>query len=328
MKRTMPIVAALLISACTAPAVLDDDPPPTPTLNPNDPLARDAQQYAQDQGSPLEEGVARMQIMQTIGELQPLLETNEADTYAGLWLEHEPEFRVVVAFTQGGEETIRPYIEGKPYEHLVHVTTAQYTYAELQAAQQEAHRVLVEAGITASASSINVQANQVELTIGNPELLRQDLEAAGLTLPDQVVVLAIDPANLPPSNQGGVETYTGPDGQTIYFPKQPPAAAYMDALIEAELYLDDDGCLRLDPENPDEGFLVLWHHDFSLRISDGAIEVLNGGGLSVARVGERVRFGGGAMQSTDSQSGLDNAIPGMPIEACPGPYWVLGDVVQ
>ena len=40
--------------------------------------------------------------------------TNEKDTFAGLWIQHQPEHRFVVLVTHDGEETIRPYIEGEP----------------------------------------------------------------------------------------------------------------------------------------------------------------------------------------------------------------------
>ncbi len=68
--------------------------------------------YAKDQDVPLEEAVRRLQLQESVGKLGAELEANERDTFAGLWIEHEPEYRVVAAFTRDGEETIRPYVEG------------------------------------------------------------------------------------------------------------------------------------------------------------------------------------------------------------------------
>jgi hypothetical protein len=44
-------------------------------------------------------------------------------------------------------------------------------------------------------------------------------------------------------------------------------------------------------------------------------------------VGEEVRLGGGAMESAESQAYYDDLMPGLPIEGCPGPYWVTGSVL-
>jgi hypothetical protein len=65
-------------------------------------------------GISVDEAVRRFQLQEAIGPLGAQLEANEADTFAGLWLQQEPEFRVVVAFTQDGEATMQPYVAGTP----------------------------------------------------------------------------------------------------------------------------------------------------------------------------------------------------------------------
>ena len=40
---------------------------------------------------------------------------------AGLWIQHTLRFRVIVQFTHGGEEAIRPYIEARPLADIVKV---------------------------------------------------------------------------------------------------------------------------------------------------------------------------------------------------------------
>ena len=51
-----------------------------------------------------------MQEGDAISTLQKRLQIGEADTFAGLWVEHEPQYRVVVAFTHDGQETIGKYV--------------------------------------------------------------------------------------------------------------------------------------------------------------------------------------------------------------------------
>ncbi len=168
-------------------------------------------------------------------------------------------------------------------------------------------------------SGVDVENNRVELYIGNPTLFLQEVEAAGRTLHEAVVVQAINPDNLPASNRGGVTRYTAPDGSPIFFPRQAPASSFMAALLPGTLVLDTNGCLRV--EEAGEGGdapLVVWHHDFTLRVEGERIEVLDGAGQVVGRVGEPTRMGGG--------EGTPTRIPGMPFDACPGPYWLLGNI--
>ena len=49
------------------------------------------------------------------------MEANEQPTFGGLWIQHKPEFKAVVAFTRDGEETVRPYIQGTSLADMVEV---------------------------------------------------------------------------------------------------------------------------------------------------------------------------------------------------------------
>ena len=88
--------------------------------------------------------------------------------------------------------------------------------------------------------------------------------------------------------------------------------------MQGTLILDENGCLRVDGGNGDD-LLMLWHHNFTLRVSGEKVEVINGQGQVVARVGENMTGGGGEVPFT--------TIPGLPIEDCPSQkYWQLGDI--
>lgn len=319
--RTLILLLTILLAACApggAEPGLEEATavPPETTQNP------DAAAYAEDQGISLEEASRRLNLQDEIGELGAALEANEADTFAGLWIEHEPEYRVVVAFVgDAGEEVIRPYLETYPQlADIIELRTAQYTLAELLAAQQEAFTIVEQLEPMSVAGGVDVMANRVYLTVGNPELFLQAVADAGYELPSVVEVEPIDPNDIPPSNSGGLDEYSGPDGRTIYFPRQGPTMESMTALLEGTLVLDDNGCLRVQHESVslDEAPIVIWHYDFSLAVDGETITVLNGEGEPVGRVGEWTRMGGGG-------GGRTLAAPEMP-EACPGPYWILGDI--
>lgn len=307
-----------LLAAC-APGGAEPDL--VETAVPPEALNPDAQAYADAFGISLEEANERLALQNSIGELGAVLEANEAESFAGLWIEHEPAYKVVVAFVgDESEEVIRPYLQTYPaLADVIEIRAAQYTLAELQAAQQAAFDIVAQLEPMSIAGGVDVMENRVYLTVGNPDLFLQSVADAGYELPAVVEVEPIDPNDIPPSNSGGLDEYTGSDGRTIYFPRQAPAVAGMDALLEGTLVLDDSGCLRVQHESLPlaEAPVVIWHYDFSLQISGEEIVVLNGDGEPVGRVGEWSRLGGG-----HSSTVLEPAMP----EACPGPYWILGSI--
>ena len=323
------LVALLFLGAACAPAPVEPaaepgaaEPAASPTpLDPDDPLVQDSRFYAEEMGISLEEAVARMNVQQALSEsrLGEALERNEAETFAGLWLQHEPEYRVVVAFTRDAEETIAPYLEGLSFADYVEVRTHTYSMAELMRAQQEAMDIVQALGGLSAGAGIDVQENQVYLEVANRELFLEEVAAAGRTLPEQVVVRSFAPDTPPDQLRGGVETYTGPQGETIYFPMQGATNAYMEALIMGTLVLDEQGCLRVTGPEGTGGDLIIWHQGFTVEVDGETITVLNEEGLAVARVGEPFEAGGGG-------GGAAPEIPGVPIEACPGPYWILGSI--
>jgi hypothetical protein len=277
--------------------------------------------FVDDQGLPLDEATYRTRFEETIGELQALLMADLPDTYAGLWVEQQPEYRIVIALTQGDLETIRPYLASYEWAEYVEVRPVNYALEELQAdqaiASQAANSVHVSA--TTAADIVN---NHVELIVGNPDLFLTDLAQAGIELPESVVVLANDPeGKLPDTNRGVLLEAITSDEWLIYLPVQPPSEASMMALMEGTL-VEVDGCLRIEDGHYADGWLVLWPFGSDIRVVDNRIEVINVDGQLVARVGDRLRAGGGAVESTRAMAGFDEVIPGMPIDGCPGPYWV------
>lgn len=324
------ILLVALLAACTpssepaGPAPQSTTEPAVPTDTPALPtdIFPEVQSYAEEYGITIEEAAQRLDWQNAIGDLNAALEANEAETFAGLWIEHEPEYKVVVAFTENGEGRLEPYLAGQPFASIVEVRQFEYSWAELRAVQEELTAAIQTLEPLNFSSGIDVQNNTVTLTVANPDALLAELETAGYTLPPVVVVEAINPDDIPDDTRGGVTEYPGPDGQTIYFPRQGPAVAHMDALMQGVLALDEAGCLRVEypgmEADGELGPLVIWHHDFTLQIEGDTIEVLNGEGVVVGRVGEEVSMGGGG--------GNQVALPGMPLDACPGPYWILGSM--
>lgn len=103
-------------------------------------------------------------------------------------------------------------------------------------------------------------------------------------------------------------------GSSLIFPRQIPGI-WSDELslsTEGKLILEGD-CLRLDD---DKGHMIVWPPLFTPRMGNGVIDVRDGEGGTVARVGDRLEmtgFGSELMRPHYS-------------ERCPGPYWIVGRV--
>jgi streptogrisin C len=126
--------------------------------------------YVQRFGVSAEEARRRFELQDVAGVLDEALATNEAASFAGAWIEHEPQFRVVALFTFGGDETLRQYTDGTPLEGIAEAGSAKYTLAELQDHQR---RVMVLhmslRGLEDFESRISAQMNRLEILTATPE---------------------------------------------------------------------------------------------------------------------------------------------------------------
>ena len=184
-------VEAVVRNDVDEPTSQPDRPQPTPinTLAPEETpegvspvLVQDAQWYAAHYDVELSEATARLLMQDTVGDLADLLYEDEPDTFGGLRVQHEPEFRVVVAFTKDGEETIARYVKDETLTDLIQVRTVEATYRELIRASREARWTMAEMGFR-SRSIINVLENRVEVHTPDRSRLERALRKNGKTLP-------------------------------------------------------------------------------------------------------------------------------------------------
>lgn len=156
----------------------------------DDALARDAQEYAKIYGVDQQEAIQRLGRQRLIGQLGADFEANESGTYAGLWIQHRPDYRVIALFTRDGAQTIRRYVAGGALSGVVESRDAKLTLLELQAAQSTVIRSLNLLGIPAS-SRINVPENRTEILVTDRARLDAAIGLGNLQLPDGVVVITV-----------------------------------------------------------------------------------------------------------------------------------------
>ena len=193
-KRSLSLLVLTLIAVS---AFAQSDSPPGAAL------LQDAASYAARFGVDVDEAVHRLRLQREIGDLDAVLTTEERGTFAGLWIEHEPHYRVVVRFTDpAGEQRLRTRIAGGPLAALVDTKPARWTVAELEAQQQEIRSASQRAGVKAN-SDINVVENRVELQVVDPQEMHAALVSKRVAIPPAVEITRVDALAVPQSLLGG-----------------------------------------------------------------------------------------------------------------------------
>ena len=115
-------------------------------------------------------------------------------------------------------------------------------------------------------------------------------------------------------------------GSTLFFPRQKSVKgprAVMTALNGGELILDGD-CLRVGRMNDRYADpAIVWPAGFTPHIEDGVVQVRDGAGRTIARVGDELYMGGGEVSASFVS---ELYYPGKS-EKCPGKFWI-GDNVR
>ncbi|MDW7727590.1 MAG: hypothetical protein SCH70_10885 [Candidatus Methanoperedens sp.] len=123
----------------------------------------------------------------------------------------------------------------------------------------------------------------------------------------------------PSQNGNSVNTSSS---ATPFFPTQKNYTELsMLALLEGKLLLED-GCLRVDDNY--NSYLPVWPYGFSLN-TDGDVvtEVIDATGHPVARVGDKIKLGGGEIP----HEYIVQYSAELPSDRCSGPYWIVGEVI-
>lgn len=148
--------------------------------------------YAKHFGVTVDEAVRRFELQDMTGRLDEEVTTREAETFAGLWIEHTPEFKVVVLFTRNAEETIKPYLQSYPeLAEIIEVRTAKMSLVELENVQNAASISLRDLGIIHD-SEIDVYENQVKVYVADRVQFDGAILDSALILPDCVDVITVE----------------------------------------------------------------------------------------------------------------------------------------
>ena len=175
----------------------------------------DSAEYSRQVGVSIEEANRRLDLQPEIGELDAALEASEAETFAGLYVEHSPTFRVIAQFTEGGDSALaRRGLEADLAPFVV-VRDAKYT---LQFLVEEQKQIYAALGDGAYNMFVDVAANRVIIEAMSTDEVSRLAGEKGVSLPDSAVVRAVPELPRPAVNLYGGLGLTGcTSGFTIYY---------------------------------------------------------------------------------------------------------------
>ena len=308
-------VLSVLLIACTA--IADKLSRPSPTFEIPDTLKRTVEEKAIAMNISMEEAYQQVVAENPIGTLQAELIASEPDTFAGLWIQHEPDYRVIVAFTRNGKSIIKPYLKNRSIPGL-ELRTARVSYAKLVDTERQWNIHMHELCLPFS-TSVDVIENQVKIGVTDQALFESSMQKANLQLPEYVKVEVIFDA----LSVKTPENLTPPPG--IYFPKlRAQSSSYMAALLSGIL-VEKDGCLRVNSQAGKTGPLIIWQTTYFLNDNNGTLEILGQDGTVLGRVGEAISLGGGGVPpGPELECQLREPIP----PPCQGSYFLMGSVVR
>lgn len=256
--------------------------------SPEEALEQDLAAVSEATGVSVEELRAQMAYEEAINALLAQLNANEADAFGGLWIERQPEYRIVVAFTEDGEAAVSQYIEpDDPLWDVLEVQEVSYSEERLRADQETLNGVMQDATFDWS-SYVNIMTNSVILEVVNQPVWQRYVESKGVMLPETVEVLYAysdeDTIFEPPANLNPL-----PD---LYMAQRPlPSTAFEEALLMDALLIEDN-CVFAASESG-ERTLIVWQPGYFAHDSGDGIQILNEAGEVVAQEGEILFMGGG-----------------------------------
>lgn len=171
----------------------------------------DEASYARAHDVTLDDATQRLALHGDAAKLDRQLAESEPSTFAGLWIQHQPTFRIIVLFTIDGAKTLAPYVAGTPLADLTEVRPAKYALHHLEEDLDITSPIARELGMDLS---LNVMDNRLDLY---PTPSSDPSELVGRMIPSSVRVDEIVRSSRPTVDiYAGLFLTTCTSGFTVY----------------------------------------------------------------------------------------------------------------
>lgn len=173
----------------------------------------DAMAYAEMDGITLDEAQFRIRVQEAAGAVEEALASLRPNTFAGLWLERRPVFRVVAAFTEDASAVLQQAVAGTALapivEHRLTTRSLRSLEADLASIEWLFHERMADL-------QIDVITNTVEVRVVSEERFRDFLTSRNANLPSSARVLEVGGLNTPAADiYGGLALTTCTSGLSV-----------------------------------------------------------------------------------------------------------------
>ena len=187
---------------------------PVPVLSAEEATNKDATAYAERFETTVDEAERRLGLQSAIGSLETALEQGEPNTFGGLWIDNDDDYKVVVAFTSDGEETITSYVADGDLEDIVETRTVDTALAALRTIKENTKSLIRGQLATRAELDLLLEENRIELYVTDAEDLQTALEDNDRALHNKVTVVGVSELSKvkrsPTSTQGCAWTSSFP----------------------------------------------------------------------------------------------------------------------
>lgn len=154
-------IGMAMVMAVQGRAVAASPPPPPPAPAPAD--GGMSQWYMRAYHVDAAEAARRLRASQPAGKLGARMAAEQASTFAGLYIEHSPAFRIVVRFTDDAAAQLARYTQDPDYV----AETAPRSLRELRATQGRVVALMMEHHIR-FISGLDIHTSRVTLHVLDP----------------------------------------------------------------------------------------------------------------------------------------------------------------
>lgn len=144
----------------------------------NESVGSVAAMYARSFGVTESEADRRISVMHRSRQVQKILRSRYPSTFAGLYVEHQPEFRVVVGFTESPEENLRSVTLDTDFVAI----PLPNSLNNLRAVQEVIGEQLAATGVEFM-SQANIKDSIVEVYVASPDTLQASVAAVRSEVP-------------------------------------------------------------------------------------------------------------------------------------------------
>jgi len=194
------------VEPSTAPTVLDD------ALI----VETAATEYAKRYEVSVDEAKRRLVAQDMLGDIEILIQEGNPDSFASLFIEHEPRFQIIVMSTMEEPDVLKSYFDQMDPQVPITYKTVQASYQTLEHLQENVAILLDNIAIAAE-SSINVFENRVEVYVTDIEALHRQLASANTALPQAVHLQEIEHMVEKSATLYGGKKYRSTFGNTCTF---------------------------------------------------------------------------------------------------------------